>query len=73
MSGEGCVLVDEHGKTTVDGVYAAGDMTPGPHLVQVAAAEGANAGIAAATSLRGHRTVQGSPPAAPDPIEALAG
>jgi thioredoxin reductase len=51
-SEEGCVIVDEHCETTVDGVYAAGDITPGPQLVQVAAAKGAIAGVAAAMSLR---------------------
>jgi thioredoxin reductase len=51
-SEEGCVIVDEHCETTVDGVYAAGDMTPGPQLVQVAAAKGAIAGVGAAMSLR---------------------
>jgi thioredoxin reductase len=52
---DGCVVVDKDGQTTVERVYAAGDMTPGPHLVQVAAAKGAVAGIAAAASMRGHR------------------
>ena len=66
ISEEGCVLVDEHGLTSVEHVYAAGDMTPGPHLVQVAAAEGAVAGIAAAMSLRGERGAPGSPRPAPD-------
>jgi thioredoxin reductase len=48
-----CTVVDEQGATTVPGVYAAGDMTPGLQLVQVAAAEGAVAGVACAQSLRG--------------------
>jgi thioredoxin reductase len=58
ISDEGAVIVDDEGATSVAGVYAAGDMTPGPHLVQLAAAEGARAGITAACSLRGH---SGSP------------
>ena len=48
---EGCVVVDESGKTTVDGVYAAGDLVPGVHLIQLAAASGTRAGIACARSL----------------------
>jgi thioredoxin reductase len=59
-----CVVVDEHMQTSVPGVYAAGDMTPGMQLVQVAAAEGAVAGIAAAMSLR--------PRPGPDVEETLA-
>lgn len=66
MTGEGCVAVDEEGATSIEWVYAAGDMTPGPHLVQIAAAEGARAGIAAAASLRGHTGSPMSPRPAPD-------
>jgi thioredoxin reductase len=67
ISGEGCVVVDDDGRTSVPNVFAAGDMTPGPHLVQIAAADGARAGIAAALSLRGGSGVPGSPRPAPDP------
>lgn len=49
----GYVTVDGHGQTSVPGVYAAGDLTPGFHLVQVAAAKGAIAGTGCALSLRG--------------------
>ena len=48
---DGFVRVDEHGRTSVAGVYAAGDMTPGLQLVQVAAAGGAIAGVHCAHSL----------------------
>src|SRR3954454_21153561 len=68
---EGCVSVDEHCNTSVEHVYAAGDMTPGPHLIQVAAAQGATAGVAAAQSLRGERTTSRSPEPAPDPDRVL--
>jgi thioredoxin reductase len=71
MTSEGSVAVDEHCATSVEHVYAAGDMTPGPHLVQVAAAKGAIAGIAAAVSLRGEPGAPTSPPPAPDPDDAL--
>ena len=60
ISEEGFVVVDWDAMTSVPGVYAAGDMTPGPQLVQIAAAEGAVAGIACAKAL-GRRVVS-SPP-----------
>lgn len=47
-----CLEVDDDGRTTVDGVFAAGDITPGLQLVQVAAAKGTVAGVACARSLR---------------------
>ena len=50
---EDCVAVDEQGATSVPGAYAAGDVTPGLQLVQVAAAKGTVAGVACARSLRG--------------------
>ena len=63
---EGCVIVDEHGETTVPGVYAAGDLVPGYQLVQVAAAKGTTAGVGAAQSLRGEPALPGEPARAPD-------
>jgi thioredoxin reductase len=48
---EGYVIADDKGMTTIKGVYAAGDLTPGLQLVQVAAAKGAVAGVACALSL----------------------
>jgi thioredoxin reductase len=50
---EGCTAVDDQGATDVPGVYAAGDLTPGIQLVQVAAAKGTVAGVSCARSLRG--------------------
>ena len=50
LTDEGYVVVDAKGRTTVEGVYAAGDLTPGFQLLQVGAAEGAVAGIACAIS-----------------------
>jgi thioredoxin reductase len=52
LTPEDLIAVDENGGTTVPGVWAAGDITPGPQLVQIAAAEGTAAGIACATWLR---------------------
>ncbi|WP_227131110.1 NAD(P)/FAD-dependent oxidoreductase [Halorubellus salinus] len=49
---DGTVAVDEHGETSVDGVYAVGDLTPGHNQIPVAMGEGANAGIALHKDLR---------------------
>lgn len=63
---EGYVAVDGSGCTSVEGVYAAGDVVPGLQLVQVAAAQGCVAGVGAALSLQGEPGSPLSPPAAPD-------
>jgi thioredoxin reductase len=68
----GYVTVGEHGETSVDGVYAVGDLTPGEQLVQTAAATGAVAGIACAISLRGLRSGSAAPDPGPDPSRELA-
>jgi thioredoxin reductase len=65
VEGDGYLDTDRRGQTTVEGVYAAGDVTPGMQLVQVAAGEGAVAGIEAAMSLRGQRGAPDSPIPAP--------
>ena len=49
---EGCLAVDHEGRTSVPGVYGAGDVVPGMQYIQTAAAEGAMAGTACALSLR---------------------
>ncbi|HEU5035149.1 MAG TPA: NAD(P)/FAD-dependent oxidoreductase [Mycobacteriales bacterium] len=66
LDDEGYIQIDEQGETSVTGVYAAGDATPGLQLVQVAAAQGAVAGVAAALSLQGEPGSPLSPPPAPD-------
>lgn len=71
ISPEGCILVDESARTTVAGVYAAGDLTPGIQLIQVAAAKGAIAGVSAAESLRGEWGSIASPTPGPDPEEEV--
>lgn len=53
VTDDGCVVVDSDGLTTVPGVYAAGDLTPGIQLIANAVAKGATAGIACAKSLLG--------------------
>jgi thioredoxin reductase len=64
---EGYVEVDGEGGTSVDGVYAAGDLVPGLQLVQCAAATGAVAGVGAAQSFFGKQGAPTSPAPAPDP------
>lgn len=51
LDAEGYVVIDPEGRTSVDGVFAAGDVAPGLQLVQMAAAQGAAAGVACALSL----------------------
>ncbi|HVE98030.1 MAG TPA: NAD(P)/FAD-dependent oxidoreductase [Mycobacteriales bacterium] len=70
---EGYVLVDDGCETSVAGVFAAGDLTPGVHLVQVAAAEGAVAGVTCARSLRGEPGAIGSPDPSPSIEAELSG
>jgi thioredoxin reductase len=67
LDGDGYVIVDRQGETTVPGVYAAGDITPGLQLVQVAAASGAVAGVGAAQSFFGGTGAPTSPEPGPDP------
>jgi thioredoxin reductase len=69
LTGEGCVSVDDECRTSVPEVYAAGDLTPGLQLVQVAAAKGTIAGVSCAISLRGEPAAPGAPEPGPD-VEA---
>lgn len=71
-TGLGCALDDDGGLrvnamqlTSVPGVYAAGDIVTGLQLVPIAVGTGAAAGVACATSLRGHATVEWAPDPAP--------
>ncbi|KPN31395.1 sulfide dehydrogenase subunit alpha precursor [Halolamina pelagica] len=48
----GAVQVDDHGRTSVEGVFAVGDLTPGHSQIPVAMGEGAKAGIAIHYDLR---------------------
>jgi len=45
LNDDGTVVVDESMETTVDGVYAVGDITPGHNQVPVAMGKGAQAGL----------------------------
>lgn len=50
-NGEGCIVIDEHHHTSVEHVYAAGDLVPGTQIALAAAAGGAKAAIAIHHSL----------------------
>ncbi len=52
LNDDGTVAVDDHGRTSVEGLYAVGDLTPGHNQVPVAMGQGAKAGIAIHKSLR---------------------
>ncbi len=67
LTPEGCLVVDEEGRTSVEGVYGAGDVTPGIQLAAVAAGKGTVAGVMCAASLRGEPGATTSPDPAPDP------
>jgi len=67
LDDEGFVVAYAEGQTSVKGVYAAGDLTPGLQLVQVAAGSGAVAGVGAAQSLFGAPGAPSSPAPAPEP------
>jgi thioredoxin reductase (NADPH) len=49
---KGCIIVDEHLKTSIDGVYAIGDVTPALNQVAVAFGQAAVAATAVHNSLR---------------------
>jgi thioredoxin reductase (NADPH) len=49
---DGTIAVDDHGRTSVDGVAAVGDITPGHNQIPVALGEGAKAGIGIHYDLR---------------------
>ncbi|MFC7133688.1 MULTISPECIES: NAD(P)/FAD-dependent oxidoreductase [Salinibaculum] len=52
INDDGTVDVDDHGRTSVENVYAVGDMTPGHNQVPIAYGDGAKAGISIHFSLR---------------------
>ncbi|OLZ40038.1 thioredoxin-disulfide reductase [Natrinema saccharevitans] len=52
LNDDGTVAVDDHGRTSVDGLYAVGDLTPGHNQIPVAMGQGAKAGLAIHKELR---------------------
>lgn len=65
LDAEGGLSVNAMQLTSVAGVYAAGDSVTGLPLVPIAVGTGAAAGVACATSLRGHATTADAPDPAP--------
>jgi len=52
INDDGTVAVDDHGRTSVEGLYAVGDLTPGHNQIPVAMGQGTKAGIAIHKELR---------------------
>lgn len=52
INNDGTIAVDDHGRTSVDDVYAVGDVTPGHNQIPIALGQGAKAGINAHFRLR---------------------
>jgi thioredoxin reductase (NADPH) len=52
LNDDGTIDADDHGRTSVDGVYAIGDIVPGHNQIPVAMGMGAKAGIAIHMELR---------------------
>ncbi|AUV81363.1 thioredoxin-disulfide reductase [Salinigranum rubrum] len=52
LNDDGTIDADDHGRTSVDGVYAVGDIVPGHNQIPVAMGMGAKAGIAIHMELR---------------------
>lgn len=71
LNDDGTVVVDGDGKTTVDGVYAVGDLTQGNNQIPIAMGKGAEAGISLHMELREYpksldELEETAPPAAAD-------
>ncbi|MGM0592462.1 MAG: NAD(P)/FAD-dependent oxidoreductase [Halobacteriota archaeon] len=52
LNDDGTVAVDSEGRTSVDGVFAVGDITPGHNQIPVAMGQGADTGIAIHMEIR---------------------
>jgi thioredoxin reductase (NADPH) len=52
LTDDGVVVVDDHGRTSVEGLSAVGDLTPGHNQIPVVMGQGAKAGIAIHKELR---------------------
>lgn len=52
LNDDGTIVVDDDGATSVEGVYAVGDITPGNNQIPIAMGKGAKAGIAIHMDIR---------------------
>ena len=66
LDDDGYVAVNDCGMTSVEGVYAAGDLVPGLQLTSVAAAKGVVAGVACAQTFFGEPVAPAAPAPPPD-------
>ncbi|WP_144902307.1 NAD(P)/FAD-dependent oxidoreductase [Halobellus captivus] len=75
LNDDGTVVVDDSMETTVDGVYAVGDITSGHNQVPVAMGQGAQAGIDIHYTLREFprdlETIRENGPVSPDELPGL--
>jgi thioredoxin reductase (NADPH) len=76
LNDDGTVVADDHGRTTVDGVYAVGDLVPGHNQIPVAMGQGAKAGIAIHMDLRAFprsvEEIEEKGPVDPDDVPAIS-
>ena len=76
IADDGTVVVDGHGRTSVDGLYAVGDLTPGHNQIPVAMGQGAKIGLAIHKDLREFPKsldeLDDGGPVAPDDAPAMA-
>ncbi|KDS90667.1 thioredoxin-disulfide reductase [Halorubrum saccharovorum] len=72
----GEIDVDDHGRTSEDGVFAVGDITPGHNQVPVAMGQGAKAGLAIHKEIRefprSQEAIEADGPVDPDEVPAIS-
>ncbi|ELZ36117.1 FAD-dependent pyridine nucleotide-disulfide oxidoreductase [Halorubrum saccharovorum DSM 1137] len=72
----GEIDVDDHGRTSEDGVFAVGDITPGHNQVPVAMGQGAKAGLAIHKEIRefprSREAIEADGPVDPDEVPAIS-
>jgi thioredoxin reductase (NADPH) len=76
LNDDGTVVADDHGRTSVDGVYAVGDLVQGHNQIPVAMGQGAKAGIAIHMDLRAFprsvEEIEAQGPVDPDEVPAVS-
>jgi thioredoxin reductase (NADPH) len=76
LNDDGTVVADDHGRTSVDGVHAVGDLVQGHNQIPVAMGQGAKAGIAIHMDLRAFprsvEEIEEQGPVDPDEVPAVS-
>ena len=76
LNDDGTVVADDHGRTSVDGVHAVGDLVQGHNQIPVAMGQGAKAGIAIHMALRAFprsvEEIEAQGPVDPDEVPAVS-